>query len=257
MRNTSFLGLAAVVSALAGFLTGGEASAQTTWERLESRIRQQLREPPQDGQPEVVPAPPANAAAGANPAPRLAAQPAAQPGDKPQSEAGKPFLGILADDRNDRGRGIRVLKVFSGGSGEKAGVQEQDLITALAEVRVRQMTELAEILELYAPGDRITVDVVRDGQPKKLQLTLMARPANEGPAVPPPAPGASATPSGPELLPATPPPLTPPPPAPLAGERPGAEPSASHDQTRIIALERRVAELERRIQELERKAAPK
>ena len=252
MRNTLFLGFA-VLAALAGFLTGGAASAQTTWERLESRIRQQLREPAQEGQPEVVPAPPANVA------PRLASQPAAAPGDKPQSDAGRPFLGILADDRADRGRGIRVLKVFAGGSGEKGGIQEQDLITALADVRVRQMTELADILELYSPGDRVTVDVVRGGQAKKLQLTLMARPANEGQAAPtPPAPAASATPPGPELVPALP--LTPPPPTPNlpAVERPGAEPSAaSDDRARIIALERRLAELERRIQELERKTAPK
>ena len=48
-------------------------------------------------------------------------------------------MGIVADDQNDRGRGVRVLDVTADGPGAKAGLRTQDLIVSLSGMRVRQL----------------------------------------------------------------------------------------------------------------------
>ena len=233
-----------------GLMGSAPLAAQTSWERLESRVRAQV----------------------------------------PQ---GKPYLGVLADDRNDNGRGVRVLKIFPGGPGEKAGLQAQDLITAIAEVNVRQMSELADILDLYSPGDKVTVEFLRNGQTKRAELTFAERPGGAAPApgglpaltskaVPmpssPPLPKPGPEKPGPEIVPTAPPTIAAPPhretastPPPLILPKPPVEPSPqtpevvpseplhaagtplADDRSRVLVLEQRVAELERRVAELERR----
>jgi hypothetical protein len=268
------------MAACLGFLGSTPAVAQTNWESLESRIRQQTQQGKQLDVPPKPAATPGNGPGTAAPVAGQAEVVAAPPGTKP-------YLGILADDRNDRGQGVRVLKIFPGGPGEKAGLQEQDLITAIAEVRVRQMGELADILELYSPGDKVTLEFVRNGQTKRADLTFAQRPRSEtlapgsAPAIsskavplpavpPPPQPGPEIVPSTPPAVAAPrtetakePPPLIlPKPPVDRPPQIPEEVPSEPlrvastppvDDRSRMLVLEQRVAELERRVAELERR----
>jgi hypothetical protein len=263
-----------------GLVSSAPLAAQTSWERLESRIREQTQQGKQPDTPSKPAVPPGNGPTAAAPAPGQVEVVAAPPGTKP-------YLGILADDRNDRGSGVRVLNVYPGGPGDKAGLKEQDLITSIAEVRVRQMSELADILELYSPGDKVTVEFLRNGQSKRAEVTFAQRPGGETtapgtgpaisakatplPAVPPmPKPGPEIIPSAPpsvasprtETASSQPPLILPKPPADPTPQTPEVVPSEPlhaqvtplvDDRARVTVLEQRVAELERRVAELERR----
>lgn len=212
------------------------APAQTALERLESRLRQQSRgeakpdaqAPGQNVQAAPVVAPP---------------QPQPPSSDVPVAKAGgQGWLGVVADDENDRGRGVRVLEVTPDGPAAKAGFRVQDLITAVANIRVRQMSDLADMLGMYKPGDAVSFEVERDGKPQKLQATLGQHPGQrttEAPAVP----AAVPKPEEPLLLP----PQAPPPALPAKTQS-----AAPDDRSRVAVLEQRVRQLERRVEELER-----
>ena len=206
--------------ALSASLSTFPAPAQTALDRLESRLRQQLGKA-------AVPAPPAP----------QAQQPGANaPAAKPQGQA---WLGVVADDEKDRGRGVRVMEITPDGPAAKAGFLQQDLITSVGGIRVRQMSELADMLELYSPGDKVAFEVQRDAKPQKLEVTLGQRPV-AAQAAPPAAAPKPEEPLllGPGIGPAAP--IAKPAPAPI------------DDRGRIEALERRLQELERRVVELER-----
>jgi hypothetical protein len=146
-----FLGLAAIFFA-------NTAWAQSALERLEQQIRQRNSSS-------------ANAnrsAETSNPRNRTSGN---------DSNAELVYLGLVADDQNDRGRGVRVLAIHPGGPAEKAGIRNQDLITAMTGTRIRQMSDLSDILETFTPGQTISVDLIRDGKKHAVKLVLGRRPA--------------------------------------------------------------------------------
>lgn len=239
-------------------------AAQTFLEQLEQQVRRQLvpaGDPVASAQAQADPSavqPPVN------PSPRTAGQPATSTANPPTQERG--YLGIVADDRLDRGRGVRILDVRAGSPGEKSGLRSKDLITGLGGIRVRQMSDLAAILEQVVPGASLKFDIVRGEQPLQLDVTFgkvpdaaqgaasqtskpaAAKPADlnlVAPAAPDPAKSAAGGDPGASMRP-LPVPTTPPVPD-----------IAQSDRARIEALERRVKLLEERIQQLEREKSPK
>src|SRR5207249_8846688 len=110
MRIISKISLAATVAAI--LLAGASlAPAQAVLQRLEER---QFGPPKQ---PLVID--PARAK------------------EKKEKEAEKPvergYLGVVTDDGQDKGRGVRVIEVVKGSPAEEAGLKVGDLITAIAE----------------------------------------------------------------------------------------------------------------------------
>lgn len=197
------------------------AQAQATLEELEKRIRQELRQgdhPPAD----------------------------AQSAEKPHPEPG--YLGLVADDKQDRGHGVRILEVHPGGPAERAGLKPGDLVTGLAEMRLRQMSDMAAILRQVAPGGSVMFEVLRDGRKQRIEVVAGRRPTKvETPPIKQPA---SAVPPPPtdENKPATKPAL----PVPLPGAKAAPRFLGPRDNgARLEQLQRRVAELERRVAELE------
>ena len=139
---------------------------------------------------------------------------------------------MVADDKKDRGRGIRILDLRPGGPAEKGGLRKQDLITAVAGIRVRQMSDMAEVLQLSGVGEAVIFEIVREGKARQVQVTLGPRPAV--PLLPPePAPPAAPLPPGPNV--------------PMPAD---ANPAA--DAAEVERLQQRVAQLERRVADLER-----
>jgi S1-C subfamily serine protease len=66
--------------------------------------------------------------------------------------------------------------VVEGGPGDRAGLQDGDIITAIDGQRVDLDHPLDVILSQRAPGDAVRLDVLRDGEPLTLTVTLGTRP---------------------------------------------------------------------------------
>jgi hypothetical protein len=250
------LALSSALSALvvAWGIMSSPAWAQTALERLEQQIRQRTASPDN---------------------PWLdAAKPAAAPKPEASRTRGNVepgYLGVLADDQKDRDRGVRLTEVYRGSPAEKGGLRQEDLVTAVAGVRVRQMTDMADILATFGPGQSVEFDVLREGKQQKVQVVLGPRPAAEQLASPP-----EAVPLPPAEALSEPPPrrtakgddqrAIPPPPEPtpklqevIEALGPRLQPPRAMerptDAARIEQLQHRVEELERRVAELERAMA--
>jgi hypothetical protein len=233
------------------FSTAARLPAQSVLERLENQIRQRTEKGAEPGNPPPAPAPP--------PAPQT-----------PENRPAPGYLGVMADDRHDRGRGVRILDVYRGSPAEKAGLHKQDLVTGVGDFHVRQMDDLAEVLVLYAPGETVELTLLRGNAPLKVRVTLGTPPPGKSTASNPPevipAPTAQGAPGQPFLLP--PGPRTAEKPPQLSGEQGVTEPPGPMDlilpppqrplsatEAKIEDLQRHVQELEQRVRQLERELA--
>ena len=68
--------------------------------------------------------------------------------------------------------GVLVTKVAEGGGAEKAGMQANDIITAIDGVKVSSYADLVKELESKSVGDVSKVSVLRDGQEMEFDITL-------------------------------------------------------------------------------------
>jgi hypothetical protein len=259
-RILSSLGLSIMVVAC----VARDARPQTTLDRLEKQVRERVGQ-----QPTPPPPKPGITASAPNP------EAAESPGQGDKREPG--YLGLMADDQKDRGRGVRVLNVAADGPAAKGGLKKQDLITAVAGVRTRQMTEMSDVLDRYAAGESVEIDLLRDNKPQKIKVTLGGRPQNSaaverGEPVPTPpgeAAGSAAAPEGSKKssmldffrLKSTNPvekkstPLSEGEPSATVSPNGGdeaAQPSVEQLEKRIAELERRVAALEKALAEIEK-----
>jgi len=192
------------------------ASAQGFLERLEQDVRAQLSRPADKPPhyPQTTPKPTAQTALPLPPV--TGGSVGQQPGATGSEQPG--YLGIVTDDREDRGKGVRIVEVRPGSPAEKAGLRPQDLITELGGIPIRQMSDLAAVLQNIPAGAALEFAVVRAQQRLRLEVTFGSR-------------------------------------APTAAEPAGKlDVSASAPSTeggRIESLERRVRLLEQRLQQLE------
>jgi S1-C subfamily serine protease len=84
-------------------------------------------------------------------------------------------LGVNARSVTDGTRdGALVLNVEPGSAAADAGIQERDVIIAVAGDRVGSSEELVVAVDRYAPGEEITIEVVRGGGSQELRATLDA-----------------------------------------------------------------------------------
>ncbi len=60
----------------------------------------------------------------------------------------------------------------------KAGLQDGDIITSIAGIKIDAEHPLDALLVQFSPGDTVVLDVLRDGQTIKLSVTLGTRPSN-------------------------------------------------------------------------------
>lgn len=96
-----------------------------------------------------------------------------------------PFLGISMSDIDDDVRaqfslssdveGVLVVEVVSGSAAEKAGVTRMDVITAVDGEKIESSTHMQQVISNHKVGDKVTLDVIRQGQNIKLSATLQAK----------------------------------------------------------------------------------
>lgn len=71
-------------------------------------------------------------------------------------------------------QGVYVAEVVSGGSADKAGLREGDVITAMDGHQVSKFGEMSEIIATHRPGDKVTVAYLRAKKPMQCTLTLLS-----------------------------------------------------------------------------------
>ena len=83
-------------------------------------------------------------------------------------------LGTVPDFAHT-GRGVRLDGVVDGSPAARAGLREGDVIVGIDARDVDGLQGYADALRALAPGDTITVRLLRDGQPLSVQAQLATR----------------------------------------------------------------------------------
>src|SRR5260221_658453 len=105
------------------------------------------------------------------------AQEAAQDADEEVRGARGGYLGLsLREDTKSNEGGALVEHVVSGSPSEKAGVKKGDVIVGFGGDVVRGPARVTEKLRAGKSGDKVALDVRRDGKVQKMTGELGARP---------------------------------------------------------------------------------
>jgi serine protease Do len=72
--------------------------------------------------------------------------------------------------------GARIEEVVKGGAADRAGLQAKDIVIALGEHEVRNITDLTRALRHFKAGDVTTVKFLRSGREMSLEITLDEKP---------------------------------------------------------------------------------
>jgi putative serine protease PepD len=88
-----------------------------------------------------------------------------------------PYLGVTVGDATS-GSGAQVGCVVTNGPADKAGLKAGDVITKVDGTAVADADALTANLSGRAPGNSVTLTVVRDGSTKTVDVTLGSRPSS-------------------------------------------------------------------------------
>jgi S1-C subfamily serine protease len=77
-----------------------------------------------------------------------------------------------------QGAGNSSPAVVADSPADKAGIKEGDIIVKVNGHAIDRDNPLDATLSEFAPGDTVTIDLLRDGQTKSVQLTLGTRPGD-------------------------------------------------------------------------------
>jgi serine protease Do len=85
----------------------------------------------------------------------------------------KALIGIQYDPKEDNLEGVKILAITEGGGAEKAGLQAEDVIVKINEVKITKFSDLKGQLNAKRPGETIVISVLRDARllTKELKLT--------------------------------------------------------------------------------------
>ena len=90
----------------------------------------------------------------------------------------KPYIGVMVSDVSDEAisygtpAGAAVASVTEGGPAEKAGLQANDIITAVDGKEISGKSDLSSIIADHAAGDKLTLSVYRQGQTLTITVTI-------------------------------------------------------------------------------------
>ncbi len=96
-------------------------------------------------------------------------------GDSPSMGSIKVRFGIMPGNYNSSQPGIQVQGVSEGTSAALGGIKEGDRLMAWNGERILGVGEWMGMLARHEPGDVVTVTVLRDGEERDLEITLLGR----------------------------------------------------------------------------------
>jgi membrane-associated protease RseP (regulator of RpoE activity) len=108
-----------------------------------------------------------------------------EPGEGPNlprapRQANGVFLGVATEASTDP-QGVRVVDVVSGSPAATAGLQADDVITAVDGTSVTRPVELARQIRSHQSGDQVTIAYSRGGNGAETQVTLADRSSDNEP----------------------------------------------------------------------------
>ncbi len=117
----------------------------------------------------------------------IAAAAQAQPLRPPELPAPAPsqanrepgYLGLIADDKQEEGRGARLKEIVPESPAAQGGLLEGDLITAINSRPVHSLDDMAAVLQPLPPGAKVAFLIERNGQTQTVSVTLGNRPPPE------------------------------------------------------------------------------
>jgi putative serine protease PepD len=84
----------------------------------------------------------------------------------------KGYLGVATTDNDAATTGATVAEVTAGSAAAAAGLQAGDVIVAVDGSTVSGAASLSRLVGTHAPGDRLTLTVLRDGAERTVTATL-------------------------------------------------------------------------------------
>jgi putative serine protease PepD len=85
-----------------------------------------------------------------------------------------PFVGVELNPNSSGG--AQVSSITGGSPAQSAGLQPQDVVTAINGKAITSTEQFIATVDTYSPGQTITLTVKRDGQTHNVKLTLGTRP---------------------------------------------------------------------------------
>ena len=99
----------------------------------------------------------------------------------------RPFLGLAVAPLGERARerlevpegtgGVRVVAVLPKGPAKEAGVERNDVLTAVNGTTVEDPKGLHELVAALEPGAVATLTIIREGEPQDISITVGEAPA--------------------------------------------------------------------------------
>ena len=93
------------------------------------------------------------------------------------------YLGVTVQNTDESAAtlyglptGAYVVSVVENGSADRAGIQEKDIIIALGEYEVSNVSELTRTLRRFKANDKTTITVIRSGERITMDITLDEKP---------------------------------------------------------------------------------
>lgn len=97
-------------------------------------------------------------------------------------ETQRAYIGIYPQEMNadlaDKAgmneiKGVYVAQLTQDGAAQKAGIKEGDVLTHINGSEVNTTTQLLEVVHQYRPGDKVDIDLVRDGKTRTYTVSLL------------------------------------------------------------------------------------
>lgn len=107
----------------------------------------------------------------------LATAPAAPvPRPAPLEPRAYAYIGVMMSNIRDPDTQLRIDQPLPGTPAAAAGLREGDEIVRLGEKGTKTFADFADYILDLRPGTRLLVEVKRNGQPKRIWVTLGVRP---------------------------------------------------------------------------------
>lgn len=84
-------------------------------------------------------------------------------------DSNRAMLGIITDMDE---KGAEIVSVSKGSAAEKAGLKKGDIITKIDDRKIEDAEDVSEAVRSHKPGDKVVVELLRDGKEQKITAEL-------------------------------------------------------------------------------------